>query len=181
MQRTAASQVPGTDPPRRGRPAAPLRFVRWCRGVSPQSAIWRYMAGYDTNLAAEFYVLSCLHRIGLTANLTLGNKKGVDIVVVRDAGDAVTVEVKGGSRKYDWPADNLKTAKPDQHFVALVSFEGRIGDPDMPSPRVWIVPFPDIERFKRYYKTRINVSRAVINSEGSQFENAWHLIDGRRT
>lgn len=31
-------------------------------------------SGYDTNLAAEFYVLSCLHRIGLTANLTLGNK-----------------------------------------------------------------------------------------------------------
>jgi hypothetical protein len=24
-------------------------------------------SGYDTNLAAEFYVLSCLHRIGLTA------------------------------------------------------------------------------------------------------------------
>jgi hypothetical protein len=46
------------------------------------------MARYDTNLAAECYVLSCLHRIGLTANLTLGNKKGVDVVVVRDAGDA---------------------------------------------------------------------------------------------
>jgi hypothetical protein len=33
------------------------------------------MSGYDTSLAAEFYVLSCLHRRGLTANLTLGNKK----------------------------------------------------------------------------------------------------------
>lgn len=27
--------------------------------------------GYDTNLASEFYVISCLHRIGLGANLTL--------------------------------------------------------------------------------------------------------------
>lgn len=38
------------------------------------------MTGYDTNLAAEFYVLSCLHRLGGAANLTLGNKKAVDIV-----------------------------------------------------------------------------------------------------
>lgn len=84
------------------------------------------MGAYDTNLAAEFYVLSCLHRIGLTANLTLGNKKGVDVVVVRDAGDAITVEVKGVARKYDWPANNLKTQTPDRHFVALVSFEGAL-------------------------------------------------------
>ena len=47
------------------------------------------MTKYNTNLAAEFYVLACLHRLGVTANLTLGNKKGVDIVVVREAGDAV--------------------------------------------------------------------------------------------
>ena len=60
------------------------------------------MTKYNTNLAAEFYVLSCLHRLGITANLTLGNKKGVDIVVVREAGDAVTVEVKGLAGKYEW-------------------------------------------------------------------------------
>src|SRR5713226_4706807 len=103
------------------------------------------MGRYDTNLAAEFYVLSCLHRIGLTANLTLGNKKGVDIVVVREAGDAVTVEVKGVAKKYDWPANNLVTQKADHYSVALVSFEGRIEQPEMPPPRVWIVPFPDVE------------------------------------
>src|SRR5205823_6292712 len=103
------------------------------------------VSGYDTNLAAEFYVLSCLHRLGLTANLTLGNKKGVDIVVVREAGDAVTVEVKGIANKYDWPAANLATQHPDQHFVVLVSFDGRIGDRTMAPPRVWVVPFPEIE------------------------------------
>jgi hypothetical protein len=136
------------------------------------------MARYDTNLAAEFHVLSCLHRIGLTANLTLGNKKGVDIVVVRDAGDAVTVEVKGVAKKYDWPANNLVTEHPENHFVALVSFEGRIDDADMPPPRVWVVPFPEVEQFKRFYKTRTNVSSAAIRADGGEFENAWHLIAG---
>jgi len=136
------------------------------------------MSGYDTNLAAEYYILSCLHRRGLTANLTLGNKKGVDVVVVREAGDAVTVEVKGVAKKYDWPANNLTSQTPDNHFVALVSFEGRIEEQEMPAPRVWIVPFREVERFKRIYKNRINLSRAAILAEGKHFENAWHLIAG---
>ena len=138
----------------------------------------RTMARYDTNLAAEFYVLSCLHRLGLTANLTLGNKKGVDIVVVRNAGDAVTVEVKGIAKKYDWPADNLVTEHPDNHFIALVSFEGRIDEADMPPPRVWVIPFREVERFKRYYTNRTNVARADIRAHGGEFENAWRLIAG---
>ena len=50
-------------------------------------------ARYNTNLAAEFYVLSVLHRLGADAMLILGNKKSVDIAIVRDAGDAVTIDV----------------------------------------------------------------------------------------
>ena len=50
------------------------------------------MAGYDTNLASEFYVLSVLYRLGMNASLTLGNKKAVDIMIARDAGDTVTIE-----------------------------------------------------------------------------------------
>jgi hypothetical protein len=139
------------------------------------------LARYDTNLAAEFHVLSCLHRVGLRARPHLGNKKGVDIVVMRDAGDAVTVEVKGIAKKYDWPANNLVTEHPDRHFVALVSYEGLIAEADMPPPRVWIVPFPEVERFKRVYPGgRTNVSRSAIRADGDEFENAWHLIAGSR-
>jgi hypothetical protein len=47
------------------------------------------MKGYDTNLAAEFYVLSVLHRLGMSATLTLGNKKAVDIVVARGEVDPI--------------------------------------------------------------------------------------------
>jgi hypothetical protein len=54
---------------------------------------------YNTNLASEFYVLAALHRLGLDAVLTLGNKKSVDLAVVRDAGDSVTVDVKRRKRE----------------------------------------------------------------------------------
>ena len=139
------------------------------------------MSKYDTNLAAEFYVLSCLHRLGISANLTLGNRKGVDIVVTRQAGEAVTVEVKGIAKRYDWPADNLVTLDPQRHFVVLVSFEGKIDDPTMPAPRVWVFPYPQIEPVKRFYKTRTNVTRAAIEAGAGRFENAWHLIEGSAT
>jgi hypothetical protein len=138
------------------------------------------MAPYDTNLAAEFYVLACLHRLGMTANLTLGNKKGVDIVVAREAGDAVTVEVKGVAGRHDWPASNLRAAQGAKHFVVLVSFEGQIDNPEMPPPRVWVIPFEQVSRFMRQYTGRTNVMRAAVARDGGEFENAWQLIASHR-
>ena len=40
------------------------------------------MTTYNTNLAAEFYVLSMLHRLGVFAAVTLGNKKAIDITLL---------------------------------------------------------------------------------------------------
>jgi hypothetical protein len=135
------------------------------------------VSSYDTNLAAEFYVLSMLHRLGMEANLTLGNKKGVDIVLVRDLGEAVTIDVKGVAKRYDWPAGNIHSAHPERHFVVLVSFEGHISDPTS-IPRCWIVPLPDLEPFFRQYSGRRNVSRSMMLGEGQRFEEAWSLLEG---
>ena len=95
-------------------------------------------AAYNTNLAAEFHVMSVLHRMGFDASLTLGNKKAVDIVVVRDSGDAVTIDAKGISGTTGWPANNIKT-KSDRHFLVFVCYLGRIGDPSV-QPEVYVVP-----------------------------------------
>ena len=51
------------------------------------------MTKYNTNLAAEFYVLSMLHRLGADAALTLGNKKAIDIIVANEGG-TITIDVK---------------------------------------------------------------------------------------
>ena len=96
------------------------------------------MTEYNTNLAAEFYVLSALHRLGMDAMLTLGNKKSVDIVVVREEGDAVTIDVKGVADKNPWPVDNVREAQ-GRHFLAFVCFVGKIATVEV-SPEVWVVP-----------------------------------------
>ncbi len=133
------------------------------------------MAGYDTNLAAEFHVLACLHRLGIAAALTLGNKKGVDILVARGTGDAVTVEVKGVAGKWDWPADNIRSTRTN-HFIVLVSFEGAISNLSMPAPSVWVIPSGDLAPFCRNYKGRRNVSRAAVLKGGKLYRDAWQRI-----
>jgi hypothetical protein len=107
--------------------------------------------GYGTNLASEFYVFSILHRLGAEATLTLGNKKSVDIVVVRKEGQAITVDVKGVAGQWDWPADNISVTPKPGHFVVFVSYEGKLEDPNQ-LPSVWVVPHEDVDRFTHQFK-----------------------------
>ena len=133
------------------------------------------MTRYNTNLAAEFYVLSMLHRLGIDASLTLGNKKAVDIVVAYEDGTLSTIEVKGLEKRYDWPADNIKEFEKSRHFYVLVSFEGKIEDPLTP-PNAWIIPANKLAQFRKQYKTRIVISNSLVRSQGEQFKNNWKII-----
>ena len=134
------------------------------------------MTTYNTNLAAEFYVLSMLHRLGVDASLTLGNKKSVDIVLVREAGDAVTIDVKGLAGKTSWPVDNVKKRAED-HFLVFVSFLGRIAD-HTATPEVYIVPSTRIDPLI-YHSPNGNrhvVQISRMRNEGQEFRDAWHMF-----
>ncbi len=133
------------------------------------------MGSYDTNLASEFYVLSVLHRIGAEPSLTLANKKAIDIYVAISPDEFVTIDVKGVADKYDWPATNVRETKRKNHFYILVCFEGSIQDPST-LPSVWIIPGNRISKFIKQYKTRTNISRALVKNEGSEYRDAWHQI-----
>lgn len=145
----------------------------WSRNVESLVA----EAGYNSNLASEFYVLSVLHRLGLDAALSLGNKKSVDVTVIRDEGDAVTIDVKASATKADWILGKHKPPKyPTRHFLALVGYEGTISNPAT-QPRVWVVPYEKASTFlKLYAGDTTNVSRRLLLESGQEFENAWHLL-----
>lgn len=142
----------------------------------------RERPAYNTNLASEFYVMSVLCRLGLEANLTLGNKKAVDIVVVRTAGDAVTVDVKAVVGKTDWLAGSSDGAEPrKRHFVVLLSYEGRFADLTH-VPRAWVLPHGEYLRLMKTASTGTMryLSRREILSKMNRYENAWRLIGGRQ-
>jgi len=134
------------------------------------------MTKYNTNLASEFFVLSQLYRLGIEANLTLGNKKSVDILATNRKGELITIDVKGGAKKYEWPVGNVREPKHGKHFVVLVSYEGNIEDPTF-MPLTWIVPYEELKPFiVKYPSGRVNVSRAKINAEGQRYLNAWEQL-----
>ena len=129
--------------------------------------------GYNTNLAAEFYVLSVLHRLGVDANLTLGNKKSVDIAAVRAAGRVVTIDVKGLAGATSWPVDNLK-APNTGHFIVFVCYRGKIADPAV-LPEVWVIPSSKIAALTYHSpngKRRV-VQRSTLNAKAKQYKGSW--------
>ncbi len=133
------------------------------------------MSAYNTNLAAEFYVLSMLHRLGANANLTLGNKKSVDIAVIRDKGDSVTIDVKGLAGKTGWPIDNIGSGK-SKHFIVFVCFQGKIADPSS-APLVWVVPSLKIASLA--YKApggRRLMRVSTLNNSGAAYLDAWQSV-----
>jgi hypothetical protein len=129
-------------------------------------------AKYNTNLAAEFYVLSVLHRLGADATLTLGNKKSVDIAVVRSAGNTVTVDVKGLAGTTSWPVDNVKEPKSG-HFLVFVCYGGKINNAEV-LPEVWVIPSLFLEQFVYVSpKGRRVVPRSNLRRDAEKFKGAW--------
>jgi len=134
------------------------------------------LRGYDSNLASEFFVLSCLHRRGQDATLSLGNKKTVDLQLVRPSGLVVTIDVKASATKADWIAGKKVSKSSERHFVVLVGYEGRIADLKA-TPRVWVIPCRELESFVQTYKSDTRcVRRPLIDKNGSEFEDAWEQL-----
>lgn len=132
-------------------------------------------AHYNTNLAAEFHVLSILHRLGIDATLTIGNKKSVDIVVIKSEGQTVTVDVKGLAGKTSWPVDNVKTNR-DSHILVFVCYLGKIAQTEI-QPEVWVVPSREIDKLTYVSpKGRRVVQLSTLRRNAKDLKNAWDLL-----
>lgn len=134
---------------------------------------------YNTNLAAEYYVLSMLYRKGIDAHLTLGNKKSVDIVVEKEDGSLLTVDVKGLAGKTGWPMDNFKKIQ-NSHFIILVAFLNKIDDHEV-LPECWIIPSTKIKSllYRNPKGNRTVIARngkTGMLKKGLQFKDKWEQL-----
>jgi hypothetical protein len=134
--------------------------------------------GYNTNLASEFYVLSMLYRLGFDANLTLGNKKTVDIAVVLGPGRTITVDVKAVAAKMDWLMGSSPASAGPNHYVVLVSYEGRFGDAQH-APRCWVLRHDEVLPMVKTAggKGRMRyLSRKLVLDKCGALESAWQRL-----
>ena len=136
--------------------------------------------GHITNLASEFYVMSVLYRLSFEAHLTLGNKKAVDIVVVRAPGEAITIDVKGVAERMDWPAGNIASVPRERHFFVLVTYKGKFDQTDV-VPESWIFSheelLPFVKSAKPPSKMKYVPQSAIRKTRGHQ--EAWDLLKSK--
>jgi hypothetical protein len=136
------------------------------------------MKGYNTNLASEYYVLATLYRLGFDAYITLGNKKGIDIILNLNDEKQITIDVKGLQGTTLFPLDNVDetVAKPN-HFIVFLSFLNKISDP-LSLPEIYIVPHNGLKELM-YFNPKGNrkgINLSTLRSTGAQFKDAWSTL-----
>lgn len=129
--------------------------------------------GYNTNLAAEYHVLSMLYRKGFDAHLTLGNKKSVDIVLECKGGTLVTIDVKGLRGTTSWRMGTPHSLSRKNHYYALVSFKNEIENHNVP-PECWVIPANRAKNFLHFNKKGgYFIQRRRLMARGKKYEENW--------
>lgn len=138
-------------------------------------------SNYNTNLASEFLMMSLLHRVGKDAYLSLGNKKGVDIVVKTNKGAICILEVKGVNKQNDWLIGNYGNLPVAPNLIyALVSFNGKIGDLTE-SADFWIIPSSKLAKSGEHKVSKnektVYISNKYIRENYDEYKNKIRFLD----
>lgn len=133
---------------------------------------------YNTNLASEFYVLTSLARLGVDASLTLGNKKKVDIAIMKKDGTYLTIDVKGVAGTDAWLLGKSKIDFSNNHYFILISYEDKIGDMGF-TPLCWIFPAIELKNQKLIKLTKKKdqyVGYKSVKDKCNAFKNKWNIF-----
>lgn len=111
--------------------------------VGPSKGPRRIRHAKHLELASKFYVLSVLHRLGADATLTFSQSDNVDITVVLESGNALTVDVKTLTGPLEWPVADFRARAG--HFLTFVWYPAA-SRPNTP-PTVYIVGSEQLRQF----------------------------------
>ncbi len=124
---------------------------------------------FNTGIASEYLVLSKLYRLELEAYLSQGNKKSVDIRVIRENNIPVSIDVKS-VRGYSSLVINNVEPK-DNHFIVFVIYNNKFEDL-MAEPEIFIVPSMEIPSITETY----GKEKRVLKGKLTDFKDKWEYI-----
>jgi hypothetical protein len=136
---------------------------------------------YNTNLSSEYLMMSLLSRAGKDAYLSLGNKKGVDIIVKTTKGAICIIEVKGVNKRNDWLICNSgKLPIGINLMYALVCFHGKIDQLTF-SADFWVIPSSVLARISEHKisknKKTVYISNKLIRENYIDYKNSFKWLD----
>lgn len=136
------------------------------------------MKGYNTNLASEYYVLATLYRLGFDAYITLGNKKGIDIILNLNDEKQLTIDVKGLQGTTLFPLDNVneKADKP-HHFIVFLSFLNKMDEISV-VPEMYVIPHKKIKDFlyQNPKGNRKGINLSMLRNSAKEYKNNWNQL-----
>ncbi len=136
------------------------------------------MKGYNTNLASEYYVLATLYRLGFDAYITLGNKKGIDIILNLNDEKQLTIDVKGLQGTTLFPLDNVneKADKP-HHFIVFLSFLNKMDEISV-VPEMFVIPHNKVKDFlyQNPKGNRKGINLSMLRNSAKEYKNNWNQL-----
>jgi hypothetical protein len=142
----------------------------WEDEIHVQPKRWRVNPS-RIELAAKFFVLSALHRIGAEATLATGQREDVDIAVITAAGQALTVDVKALTGSTRWRVQDIRAQQ--NHFVIFVCFVTELHNPQV-SPEVYVLPSSALRDAVAHEKI-VEVHLSDLG-ERLNAREAWHQL-----
>lgn len=128
----------------------------------------RKLNSYNTGIASEYYILAQLYRLGYEAYVSLGNKKSIDIRIVKDE-KTVTLDVKAVQGYSSLIVNNL--AYKASHFVAFVIYNNKFEDLKF-VPEVYIMSSLDVKTIEKSFKDQ----KRVFKGELQPFKDNWKCL-----
>lgn len=125
---------------------------------------------FNTGMAAEFFVLSQLFRMGLEAYLSQGNKKSIDIRVVHNANKSISIDVKAVRGYSSLVVNNVRAEV--NHFIVFVIYNDKFENVAI-APDVFIVPSQEVAAITKHHK----LERRVMKGDLSKYKNKWALLE----
>jgi hypothetical protein len=133
------------------------------------SALKNRANSHNTGIAAEYFVLSQLYRQNIEAYITIGNKKAIDIRIIKKDKTPISLDVKAVRGYSSLIINNLSYA--EDHYVAFVVYNEKFEDISY-TPEVFIIPSLIVEEIKKDYKGQLRVMKGDIQG----FKDQWIFI-----
>ena len=129
---------------------------------------------FDTGVAAEYFVLSQIYRLGLEAYISQGNKKAIDIRVIQENGNPISVDVKAVRGYSSLVVNNVKTS--ESHYIAFVIYNNKFEDV-LTQPEVFIVPSLEVPSITQHFKKEKRVMKGSLE----KYLNNWTVIKSKKS
>lgn len=145
------------------------RIVEMRKDIAMENEATKRANSFNTGIASEYLILSLLYRQGVEAYISQGNKKSIDIRIVKSDGTSISVDVKS-VRGYSSLVVNNVRAKVN-HFVVFVIYKNQFQKLDL-LPDIFIVPSNQLESITEIYGNE----KRVLKGKILDFKDKWEYI-----